>query len=271
MRKRTSLLLLLLLAASLLTFSCRQANTHISTPIEGAQQDARLWTRDIDLPLPLTDRDEQILYRKAYVVSYNKSTLQPNYVAWHLTADHTDGSAPRPQTAWHDDPEVPQPRAYYSDYRGTGWDRGHLCPAGDNKWDETAMYESFLMTNASPQHKAFNSGIWNQIEQSCRLWARRHGDLFIVCGPIFLNQDHDTIGAHRIPVPEAFFKVVACPSANPPMGIGFICRNNEGQRKKDHYVNTIAEVERITGITFFPHLPDSLQHAVKNQADLSRW
>lgn len=260
-RIRISLVLLLLAA---LNVSCRQASTQV-TPVVQQQNDPQQWTRGLPLPSPLTDRPEQILTRKAYVVSYNKDTRQPNWVAWRLTAAHTDGTVLRPATAWHDDPEVPQPRAYYQDYRGTSWDRGHLCPAGDNKWDSVAMYESFLMTNASPQNKSMNSGVWNQIEMDCRQWARRHGEIVIVCGPLFLNQEHDTIGLHRIPVPEAFFKVIADLNPDHPKGIGYICRNNEGNRKRDSYTNTISEVERITGITFFPDLPETLRESVKDK------
>ena len=261
--------LLLLLALPLLVPACRQINSQ--TTVVQTIDDPHQWTRDIDLPSPLTDRSEQILVRKAYVVSYNKDTRQPNWVAWRLTADHIDGSVPRPVTAWHDDKEVPQPRAYWQDYRGTCWDRGHMCPAGDNKWDSIAMYESFLMTNACPQNKSMNSGIWNQIEMDCRNWAKKYGEIVIVCGPVFLNQEHDTIGEHCIPVPEAFFKVIASLNPQHPKGIGYICRNTEGNRKKDLYVNSISEIERITGITFFPNINKKIKTLVKDSADLSLW
>lgn len=214
------------------------------------------WRWDIDLPKMADSIPQQILWRKAYVASYNKKTRQPNWVAWKLTADHADGDVQRPVTAWHEDKEVPQPRAYYQDYKGLSdkgkrWDRGHMCPAGDNKWDSEAMYESFLMTNACPQDKAMNSGMWNQIEMSCREWAKKHGAVYIICGPLFFDQEHDTIGRNRIPIPEAFFKVVACFDKKHPWSVGYICRNNEGFRKRDLYENSIEEVERITGIKFF--------------------
>ena len=239
--------------------------------VSSQELDQQHTTIEAQLPASLTDRPEQLLYRKAYVVSYNSDTRQANWVAWLLTAEHTDGDVPRPGAAWHDDPEVPEPRAYHYDYRETTWDRGHLCPAGDNKWDADAMYESFLMTNACPQHRALNSGLWNQIEQSCRQWAKKYGEIVIICGPLFLNQEHDTIGVHRIPVPEAFFKVVACLDPENPKGIGFICRNTDGNRRKDFYTNSISEVEHITGFTFFPNLDPELSSAIKSSSDISQW
>jgi len=224
----------------------------------------------IDIPSPLQNVSEQILYRKGYVVSYNKDTKIPNWVAWHLTSNHTTGSFKRSGNAFHEDVDVPLPRANNYDYKDSGWSRGHMCPAGDNKWNSDAMYESFLFTNVCPQNRNLNSGVWNQIEISCRNWADRYGDVFIVCGPILFNQEHETIGQTHVVVPEAFFKVVLCLNGE-PKGIGFICRNTDGNRKKDLYVNSIRQVERITKMKFFPHLDNDVAEKVKNQSDLSEW
>ena len=223
------------------------------------------------LPASRKDLQEQILHRKGYTVSYNKETMQPNWVAWHLTAEKTEGTNARPSSnAFHEDTDVPSPRATLGDYRGSGWSRGHMCPAGDNKWDRDAMYESFLLSNISPQHDRLNSGDWNNIEQDCRKWAKKYGDIYIVCGPIFYRKEHETIGANRIPVPEAFFKVVLCTNG-PPKGIGFICKNTEGKHKTDFYVNSISQVERITGYKFFPKLPKETATKVKEEANLQDW
>lgn len=207
---------------------------------------------------------EQLLYRKAYVVSYNKTTRNPNWVSWHLTAAHTDGDIPR-QQAFFEDEEVPFPKALLSDYRGSGYDRGHMCPAGDNKWDKQAMYESFYLTNMCPQNTELNSGLWNRFEQDCRYWAKKYSDIYIVCGPIYLNQEHKHIGASRVIVPEAFFKVVLCLNNN-PRGFGIIVRNSGGQRKNDLYYYSIDDIERVTGIDFFPGLPDELEKSIEQSA-----
>ena len=223
-----------------------------------------------EIPLPLKNRSEQLLYRKGYTVSYNKDYKIPNWVAWHLTAEHASGQIRRPNNAWHEDAQVPVPRATISDYKGSGWSRGHMCPAGDNKWDSEAMYESFLLTNCCPQNANLNSGSWNQIEMSCRRWAEKYGDIYIVCGPILFNQEHKTIGPNNIVVPEAFFKVVLCLNGT-PKGIGFVRRNTDSSRRKDFYINSINEIERITGITFFPLLPRDISKAIKSKADLKEW
>ena len=238
-------------------------NASIVTKIASEAKETPLRTF---FPSDNINRPHQLLVRKNYIVSYNSHTRCPNWVLWQLTREHADGNVKRPDYAFHEDMEVPAPRAELTDYRGSGYDRGHMCPAGDNKWDEDAMYESFLMTNMCPQNQNLNSGLWNQIEMECRYWAKKYGTLYIVCGPIFLKGNHQTIGQNKVTVPEAFFKVVVCLEGT-PKGIGFICRNTDGNRKKDYYVNTISQVERITGYTFFPSLDDT----IKEHADLKEW
>lgn len=213
---------------------------------------------------------EQILKRTGYVASYNKTTLLPNWVAWHLTAERTEGSAKRSGVDFAEDTEVPEPRATDWDYYNSGYDRGHMCPAADNKWSKKAMEESFLFTNMCPQNGNLNRGDWNEMEMACRKWAKKYGDLYIVCGPILYKGKHKTIGKNKVVVPEAFFKVVLR-TGDDPQAIGFIYKNTSGNRPKDSYVNTVDEVERITGIDFFPSLPDDVEKKVEAGCDLGLW
>jgi endonuclease G len=145
-----------------------------------------------------------------------------------------------------------------------------MCPAGDNKWDNNAMYESFLFTNCCPQDANLNSGDWNQIEMACRRWSERFGDIYIVCGPVLFRQEHETIGPNKVVVPEAFFKVVLYLNGK-PKGIGFIRKNTDSSKRNNLYVNTISEVEHITGMIFFPTLPKEISDSVKSQANLQDW
>jgi endonuclease G len=171
---------------------------------------------------------------------------------------------------YQEDTEVPKPRATKEDYDNTRWSHGHMCPAADNKWDKMAMTESNLLTNICPQDRSLNSGLWNKIEQDCRKWAKKFGDVYIVCGPVLLNREHETIGENKIVVPEAFFKVILCLKPK-PKAIGYIIRNNDGTKKRDHYINTVDEVERITGIDFFPSLPDDIEKEVEAYYNLEDW
>ena len=224
---------------------------------------------NLSLAVKLDKSNQHILKRTAYSLSYNPELLIPNWVAWRLTADHAEGDCPRDNT-FYEDEDVPFPKATNEDYRGSGWSRGHMCPAGDNKWDAEAMRESNMLTNICPQHASLNSGLWNVIEHDCRKWAKKYGCVYIVCGPVLLNKEHETIGRNKVVVPEAFYKVIL--RLNPePSAIGFIVRNNEGMKKKDQFINTVDDVERITGIDFFPALPDSIEDKIEAYSNINDW
>ena len=214
---------------------------------------------------------EILLTRVGYVTSYNSQTKQPNWVGWRLTADHVSGPYLRKGIKFHEDEEVPEPRATDADYRSSGYDRGHMCPSGDNKWSQLAQEQSFLFTNICPQIHGLNAGDWNEMEQQCRKWAEKEGEIYIVCGPIFYGSaKHKRIGKGKIPVPEAFFKVVLSMKGT-PKAIGFIYKNQSGNRPKGDYVNTVDQVERITGIDFFPSLPDDVENKIEAEANISDW
>ena len=223
----------------------------------------------LELPVAKTKLSQTIKHRTAYTVSYNHDTRQPNWVAWALTRAHASGNLKRGD--FEDDMDMPSPKGMKADYYNSGFDRGHLCPAGDNKWSQKAMDECFLMTNMCPQTHALNAGIWNSIEQQCRTWAKKYGKVYIVCGPIFLNKQHRKLGKNKVVVPDAFFKVILRTGKN-PQAIGFICRNQseKGLQKKD-FVNSVDEVERITGYDFFSKLPDNIEKKVEAKADISQW
>lgn len=274
----------LLFCFFLLAFSCRHSTKRHAENLDnlssddqcegmvtiiGSPNESDYDNEDILLPIVDDHLESQILTRLSYIVSYNKNTKCPNWVAWRLTAEHADGKFSRDNN-YYEDESVPFPRATNDDYKGSEWTRGHMCPAGDNKWDRIAMRESNLLTNICPQHSSLNSGLWNVIERDCRKWALKYGDIFIVCGPLFYNDKHQTVGINEIVVPEAFFKVILC-LAGKPKAIGFVIKNNDGKKKKDQYVNTIDEVERITGMDFFSALPDSIENEVEVSVNIEEW
>lgn len=153
---------------------------------------------------------EQCLNRYAYITSYNAGTRNPNWVAWTLTADHVDGEYSRGGHKFMEDMDVPEPRAACSDIREgeCGYQRGHMCPAGDNKWSYKAQKEAFLMTNICPQNGDLNQRDWKYLEEACRDWASKYGKIYIVSGPVFRSKNPQTVGEHEVSVPDAFFKVV---------------------------------------------------------------
>lgn len=270
------------LLALLLLTACNQ----VTTPADSQQQTDSLMPEaeaaalydakptkpnGLEIPRKLQGSEGKILRRVGYTASYNAANRIPNWVAWHLTASHVGGHYNRNNEVFHEDPEVSNPRAYDSDYRGSGYDRGHMCPSGDNKWNKEAQEQSFLFTNICPQRHNLNTGAWNDVELQCRAWAKRYGDLYIVCGPVLYDQQHKTIGRNRVVVPEAFFKVVLRKHDNYYKAIGFVYENKGASRDMSRYVRSIDDVEQLTGLDFFSALPDNIEEKIEKSANLRDW
>lgn len=212
---------------------------------------------------------EILLERQGYVTSYNKQRKTPNWVAWTLTKQHTYGDLQRQNERFEEDTDVPAPRATYQDYYNSRYDRGHMCPAGDNKWDQRAMTESFLMTNICPQNHGLNKEDWNTLEIQCRTWARRYGEVTIVCGPIFEGEPR-YIGRNRVQVPSGFFKVVYREKPQ-RKAIGFIFLNDGSRQPWRERACSVDDVEERTGYDFFPGLPDDVEDLIEAEELLRDW
>ena len=150
---------------------------------------------------------EIIINRTGYTLSYNQYYKNPNWVAWELTREETKGETER-YDRFMPDPDLPEPRVVHKDYTKSGYDRGHMAPAADMKWNRQAMIESFYMSNICPQVGNLNRGDWNDLEELCRNWADKYGRIYIACGPIFDSKSPKRIGVHKVAVPDRFFKVI---------------------------------------------------------------
>lgn len=251
--------LLFTILSLLLLVSCGSSNKSVSQRYE--------------IPTSTSGVPEVYLERMGYTVSFNPQTNIPNWVAWELNPARLVERESR-SDRFVPDPDISPSRAITTDeYKGSGWDRGHMCPAGDNRWHWRAMDESFYMTNICPQNHNLNRGDWKELEEACRRWASLE-PVYIVCGPIlYAKPKYGYIGKrHQIRVPDAFFKVVLTGiSSGTPRAIGFIYKNEAGNYKHDSYVNTIDDVERITHLDFFPMLPDKVEEVIESHYDMSEW
>lgn len=212
--------------------------------------------------------DQKVIY-PGMDISFNPVHHQPNWVAWELSATETDGAVKR-ETKFYCDESV-EGCADPFDYNYSGYDRGHMAPAGDMKWSADAMHSSFSMANISPQAKSLNTGAWKNLEEKCRLWAQTDGAIYIVCGPILTDKPIDRIGDNRVTVPARFFKVILSLADNDPRGIGFIMPNDKVPGGMQAAAVSIDEVERVTGHDFFAALPDSIENIVEAQNDFHYW
>lgn len=202
-------------------------------------------------------------------LSFNSRCHIPNWVSWELTADETTGDVDR-TNKFYNDPEIEGcPDSW--DYSNSGYDRGHMAPAGDMKWDSKAMEETFFLSNICPQVKSLNTGSWKNLEEKCRLWAQIDRRIYIVCGPVIDDKPLELIGESKVWVPKRFFKVIIAPYSTLARGIGFIMPNGKVVGGMQACAVTIDEVERVTGHDFFASLPDDLENELESQCNFHQW
>lgn len=231
------------------------------------RESSRRLCEGVEIPLTPKGMTECVLTKSNYTVSFNSQTNIPNWVAWSITSDELIERESRSNN-FQPDPELPAHLAVTTeDYTGSGYDRGHMCPAADNKYHWRAMDESFYMTNMCPQNHNLNAGVWSTLEQQCRRWAVGDTVVHVVCGPILYdNNTPRYIGdKHKVRVPDAFFKVVLKGyEQGVPQGFGFIFENKAGKKALSHYACTINKVEEITGIDFFYRLDDKEEERIES-------
>ena len=217
-----------------------------------------------EIPKLIAGRKEKIIHNEGYSVYYKIA----NWVAYELTAEEANSNLIKRADKFIPDPMLAENEtATNEDYKQSGFDRGHLAPAGDMKWSAHAMQESFYFTNICPQNRKLNTGIWNVLENQCRKWATQHGAVLIVTGPVIENGLRQ-LGAHRVAIPGAFYKVVCIPDGNKPKGIGFLLENRNYVKTSLQAVAVpVDSVELVTGIDFFPSFPPEVQEKMESSSD----
>ncbi len=211
----------------------------------------------------------EIVRHTWYTLSYSEDHEQAEWVAYELTLDHLNQNwADRPNT-FRPDPAVRTESATPRDYSSSGYDKGHLCPAADMAFDATAIDESFFMSNMSPQVPAFNMGIWRELEELSRDWARRFKRLYVVTGPVLTEPGLGQIGFSKVTVPAAFYKVLLAPDQQ--RAIAFIIPNQLSEKLVTDFACSIDQVEKTTGIDFFPQLLKGLDEELEASLDLDSW
>lgn len=264
-KKRLSLIFSLIIAAIAVLLVATAKPAHSQNGLS-PDTDGRLLIQ-MSMPHGITS---EIVDYEGFTLSFNADTHQPNWVAWELLGSETEGEETR-RNKFQSDPEV-KGCADDRDYRNSGFDRGHMAPAGDMKWSDRAMNESFLLTNVCPQAGDLNRGAWNKLELKCRQKAQADSAIIIVCGPIFKKgRPVERIGETGIPVPHAFFKAIISPWAQPPSGIGFIMPNSKVPGGIQPHAVTIDSIEAVTGYDLFSALPDSLENAIEAQCNFNKW
>ena len=223
-----------------------------------------------ELAIPANSGNDIIVQHTGYTLSYNEEHEQPNWVAYLLTADKVFAAESDRADNFREDPAIPTGSATLADYKGSGYDRGHLIPAADQKWSAQAMDDSFFLSNMSPQTHSFNAGIWSKLESAVRTMATQNQEICVVTGPVLTDGPYKTIGANNVSVPNYFYKVILDYYGAEKKAIGFILAQ-DAKGDLQTYAVSVNDVEKLSGIDFFPALPDSEEEALESQFDVTLW
>ena len=216
-----------------------------------------------------TSTTGQIVHHQGYSLSYSESHEQAEWVAYELKKEHlTNTNFKRPY--FEVDQAVTTGAAHWRNYKSSGYDRGHLCPAADRKYSKYAHDETFLTSNISPQDHSFNSGVWNRLEQKVRYWASRYDGVYVVTGGV-LNGTMKTIGQESVAVPNQFYKIVLDYNSGDPKVLAFLLPHRESNKPLYDFVVSVDSLESVTGIDFFPELEDAIENRLEASSSYKDW
>ncbi|MCX7605749.1 MAG: DNA/RNA non-specific endonuclease [Bacteroidia bacterium] len=206
-----------------------------------------------------------------YVLCYDEHHEQARWTVHILEGKRLSAGRVARTQDFRPDPYVTTGSAQLEDYRRSGYDRGHLVPAGDFKWDSVGMSETFYLSNMSPQLHEFNAGIWEEVESTVRRWAREKKRLVVYTGPV-LDKNKDAIGLNRVTVPTAFYKVVYwLEDEKAPQAVAFLVPHAASRKSPVDFLVRVDSVEKITGIDFYAALPDSVEERIEGRWDRRFW
>ncbi len=212
-----------------------------------------------------------LLCRSGYALAHDDEKKAPAWVAQRMTPERLVNRVKRTDR-FTPDPDLPKgKRAELEDYRGSGYDRGHMAPAADMRWSPQAMAESFYLSNMAPQvGPGMNRGIWSEIESTIRQWVARRGELFIYTGPIFESGSLAKIGPNRVAVPTHFYKIVFDPVRVET--IAFVVPNApHPDRKIEEFITSVRDIETRTGLNFLNRISPTVQALIEEAVAAGLW
>lgn len=223
-------------------------------------------TNEYFLPTSTTG---EIIHHESYSLSYSETHEQAEWVAYELKKSHLSNSNYK-RPYFEIDKAVKTGAAHWRNYKNSGYDRGHLCPAGDRNYSKSAHDETFLTSNISPQNHEFNAGIWNSLEQKTRYWASKYDGVFVVTGGV-LKGEMQTIGDEEVSIPNQFYKVLIDNNSGKTKMIGFLMPHQNSNKPLYEFVVSVDSIEKLTGIDFFPELDDAIENKLEASSNYKNW
>ena len=216
-------------------------------------------------------KDLRILDRGDFVVGWSDRLQHPVWCAYHVLKDAKYTAGPRPNFI-KDKSVRACPAA--SAYERSGFDRGHMVPnyAMATRYGEDMQKRTFLMTNISPQSPALNRGVWRQIEHRIAdLWTARYGEIWVIVG-CFSEAGGQTLSGNMVDVPDSFYQIVVAQEGLDIRALAVLFDQTVAwDAWPTRHLVTIDEIERRTGLDFFPDLPQFIQEPLEAELPTRLW
>lgn len=221
--------------------------------------------------------DDCLIERPQHAMSYNASNGGPNWVAWHL--EKRDLGKVRRGDFLPDPLLPPDLQIRPTDYRGSGYDRGHVCPSGDRTRTRRDNTATFVMSNMLPQAAALNQHVWKDLEDYSRSLVRTN-ELYIVAGG---SGSAERIARGKVNVPTVCWKIiVVLPLGDNDLNritaktrvIAVSMPNRDraeiAESKWSDWITSVAQIEKTTGYDFLSALPDNIERVLEQKVDSGR-
>ncbi len=225
--------------------------------------------------VPFPSQKGEWIKKPNYLIYYDQDIMQARFALHKLESADTRGSANRHGLRFNENEPTMLPVASYSDYSGSGFDRGHLVPAADFQCCQEQLEETFAMSNVAPFDSLLNRYAWAELEKKTRQWARRYGELYVITGPVFEHRMQYFGKYTDISVPTHFYKLLVRYSTNssiPESTIAFLLPNEPTPHfVMERQMVSIDDLEAKTGLDFFKSLPDELEDKLENARRNGSW
>ncbi len=231
--------------------------------------------RDLQrMGLPALEPGDEVITHPGHMLVYSEKHEQPKWTAHIASPELITGSLARIDS-FLPDPQVKTGTAVTADYWYSGYDRGHMVPSADMRWNQEALQGTYYYSNISPQLPELNRETWADLED----WGRRYVNfskcrLFVVTGPVLRDGLPTLQKADRkneVSIPEYFFKVIADLDGDAPKAIAFVLRNAKQENPPISYAVPVDSVEKLTGYDFFPALDDAVEARIEAMREPKDW
>ena len=250
-----------------------EQSTRLTARIDSAK--LAIIRRDLQrIGLPKLEDGEEVIVHPGHMLVYSEKHEQPKWTAHVASPDLIKGNLARIDS-FLPDPLVKTGTAVTADYWNSGFDRGHMVPSADMRWNLEALQGTYYYSNISPQVPELNRETWADLED----WGRRYVNfskrrVFVATGPVLRDGLPTMQKADRkneVSIPEYFWKVFADLDGDTPKAIGFVMRNSKLDGPPISYAVTVDSVETLTGLDFFPALDDATEDRIEAMRELKDW